>query len=367
MPCTPSYSKGLSPVLVTTAIFSFGALLVGTVSGSIAISPAQIIEVIVTRIIGSQSGLPAHIESIIWNLRIPRVLLAWLVGAALAVSGAVMQSVLRNPLASSFTLGVSAGASLGAAFLMMAPALFSGPLANPVSAIVLSVITLYNTASGPLALPVAGFIASLLAMVIVVRLSTLIDPRLSGTVIILCGMVLSLFASALLTLFSALAREEMTRLLFWQMGSFAMKDWIAVKILAPITALGLLLTQIFTKELDILTFGEEQAHSLGVAVQPVKKILIALTSILTGSAIAFVGVIGFLDLVIPHSLRRLTGPAHRLLIPASALAGGGFMVLADLASRTLIQSLELPVGAVTAIIGAPIFAWIFLSSRRGQE
>lgn len=366
MQYTPSCSERVRPVLVLTAIFSLAALFTGVAAGSIAVTPVQIVEVIAARITGAQAAVPAHIESIVWNLRLPRVLLAWLVGAALAVSGAVMQSLLRNPLASSFTLGVSAGASLGAAFFMMAPALFAGPLASPFSAVLASALSVYSSVLGPLALPLAGFTGSLIAMFIVVRFSSLIDPRLSGTVIILCGMVLSLFASALLTLFSALAREEMTRLLFWQMGSFALKGWTAITILAPLTAAGLILVWIFTRELDILTFGEEEARSLGVAVQPIKKLLIALTSILTGCAIAFAGVIGFLDLVIPHSMRRLTGPAHRLLVPASALAGGGFMVLADLAARILIPTLELPVGAITAIIGAPVFAWIFLASRRGH-
>jgi len=286
---------------------------------------------------------PAAI-GIVWELRLPRVLLAFLAGAALSVSGAVMQSVLRNPLASSFTLGVSSGASFGAGLVIL---------------LGISVPFL-----GALAVPAMGFAFALLAIALVMRFSRAVDPRLDNNTIILSGMVFSLFVSAALSLLSALSKEQLSRLTLWQMGSFALRGWQPVAILAPVATIGILAVFTLSRELDILTFGEDEAAALGVSVGPVKRALIALASVLTGCTIAFTGVIGFIDLAVPHVGRRLLGSGHRALIPFSALAGGGFMVLADLASRVLIPPLELPVGAVTAIVGAPFFAWVYWSSRR---
>lgn len=285
---------------------------------------------------------PVH-AGIIWSLRFPRVLLAFIAGAALSVSGAVMQSVLKNPLASSFTLGVSSGASLGAGLVILGG--FSLPFL------------------GFLTVPGAGFAFSLIAIYAVMRFSRAIDSRLENNTIILTGMVFSLFINALLTLLSALSKQEMNRLLFWQMGSFSLKGWQPVFILAPMLAVLTLAILFFSRELDILTFGDDEASAMGVPVKRNKRILIALASVLTGCTVSFVGVIGFLDLVVPHMIRKILGPSHRTLIPFSVLAGGSFMVLADLLARTVIPPLDLPVGAITALLGAPFFAWIYFSRR----
>jgi len=148
------------------------------------------------------------------------------------------------------------------------------------------------------------------------------------------------------------------------MGSFSLKGWEPVYILAPVMLSMTLLAMFFSRELDIMTFGDDEAIGLGVPVKRNKRILVALASILTGCTVAFVGVIGFLDLAVPHMVRRVLGPAHRTLIPFSALIGGTFMVLADLLARTIIPPLDLPVGAITALLGAPFFAWNYIRSRR---
>lgn len=281
---------------------------------------------------------------IIWSLRLPRVFLAFLAGASLSVSGAVMQSVLKNPLASSFTLGVSSGASLGAGL------------------VILCGITL--PFAGEFAVPLAGFIFSVLAIFAVMRFSRAIDPGLSNNTIILAGMVLSLFINAILTLLSALSKQEINRLIFWQMGSFALKGWTPVLILAPILAVGIVAIYFFSRELDIMTFSDDEASAIGVNVKRTRRTLVLLSSLITGCTIAFTGVIGFIDLAVPHIVRRIFGPAHRTLIPFSALTGGIFMVLADLLARTVIPPLDLPVGAITAALGTPFFAWVYVSSRR---
>jgi len=292
--------------------------------------------------------LPASVSAgetgIIWSLRLPRVFLAFLAGAALSVSGAVMQSVLKNPLASSFTLGVSSGASLGAGL------------------VILCGLTL--PFAGAFAIPLAGFIFGVLAIFAVMRFSRAIDPGLSNNTIILAGMVLSLFINAILTLLSALSKAEINRLIFWQMGSFALKGWTPVLILAPILAIGISAIYFFARELDIMTFSDDEANAIGVNVKRTRRILVILSSLITGCTIAFTGVIGFIDLAVPHIVRRVFGPAHRTLIPFSALTGGIFMVLADLLARTAIPPLDLPVGAITAALGTPFFAWVYISSRR---
>ena len=283
--------------------------------------------------------------SIIWKLRLPRTLLAFLVGGAVAVSGTVMQSVLKNPLASSYTLGVSSGASLGAAIIIVTG--FSIPFL------------------GLFTLPVVGLLYVLKSVFAAVKLAAYFDKNLEFFNLILVGMVFSLFVNAILTLITAIARDHLAQLTFWQMGSFSLKDWSSVLILFPIIFIGVLIIQNYSKELDIMTFGEEQAFTMGVDVHKIKWILLGLSAALTGSAISFVGVIGFIDLIAPHVVRKIFGSSHKTVIPMSVIFGGSFMVICDLISRTIISPSELPVGAITALVGAPFFAYVYFSKRKG--
>ena len=295
-------------------------------------------------------SLPEHITAteiaIVWNLRLPRVLLAFLAGSALSVSGAAMQSILRNPLASSYTLGVSSGASLGASLVI-----FLG-VALPFWAM--------------LTLPVLGFTFGLGTIFLVMAIVSRLDSRMENQTIILTGMVLSLFINAITTLMFALFRENMQRMILWQMGSFSMRDWHTVLILTPIATMGIFVIICYRWELDVMTFGEEQAQTIGVNSKHVKWILLVVAAAITGSTIAFVGVIGFVDLVAPHIVRKIFGSAHKYVIPMSAVIGGSFMVLCDLVARTIVAPVELPVGAVTAIIGAPFFAYIYFGKRKSR-
>jgi iron complex transport system permease protein len=331
--------------IIIAGTISLIAILMGIVIGSVHISPLNVMRIIGHNVFGFDLGehVTAAHTAIVWNLRLPRTLLAFFAGAALSVSGAVMQSVLRNPLASSFTLGVSSGASLGAALVI-----FLG-----VTLPFLPMLTL----------PILGFIFGLATILIVVAVARQLDVRLENHTIILTGMVFALFINAVTTLMFAFFREGTQRMIFWQMGSFAMRDWHTVHILAPIALVGILLIWRFKWELDVMTFGEEQAQTVGVDIKRVRLILLIAAAALTGSTIAFVGIIGFVDLVAPHIVRKIFGSAHRLVIPMSAVVGGTFMVLADLAARTITSPVELPVGAVTAIIGAPFFAYIYFKKR----
>lgn len=322
------------------------ALALGTAIGSVGIAPAELWAILAHKLFGRAlpEGLSKTTVSILWTIRMPRAVMAFLVGASLAASGSVMQSVLRNPLASSYTLGVSSGASLMAAIVLTTGLTLPG--------------------FGGYTLPLFGFLGGLGTVFLAMGLSMRFSKNLENQTIILVGMVLSLFVNALLTLITSMAGDRLKQLVYWQMGSFSGQSWANAGLVLPILLLSLLVLLRYSREMDLMTFGEEQALSAGVDLRPVKFILIAVSSLLTGTAVSLAGVIGFVDLIAPHIVRRFFGSSHRLLVPMSALFGGMFMVLADLAARTVLAPQELPVGAVTALIGAPFFAYIYFHKKK---
>ncbi|MBS5886833.1 MAG: iron ABC transporter permease [Clostridium sp.] len=321
-------------------------ICIGTSIGSSNISIMDIISIILNKIfnINLLEGIEAKDVAIIWSIRLPRVLLAFTVGGALAASGAVVQSVLKNPLASPYTLGVSSGASLGVGLLV-------------VSGISIPFL-------GNFSLPLVGFISSLLTMIIVLVFASKVDKELSNSTIILSGMVFSLFFNAALTTITALFTNKIEAITMWQMGSFSMRGWSYLKAGIPFFLIGIIGIMAFVKEMDVLTFGEEQAKSIGVEAEKVKKYLFLFVAILTGAAVSISGTIGFVDLIAPHIVRKIFGSKHSYVIPMSIVFGGCLMVITDLISRTIIVPSELPVGAVTAIIGAPFFAYLYFKKSK---
>lgn len=334
--------------IILSIILSIIVLMMGVGLGSVKVPPDHIIQIIWNRIFSTPlpADMPSVSISIVWKLRLPRTLLAFLVGGAVAVSGSVMQSVLKNPLASSYTLGVSSGASLGAAIIIVTG--FTIPLL------------------GTFTLPFIGMTCGLLTVFLAVKFASVMDKNLENNTIILVGMVFSLFVNAILTLIMAMARDHLAQLTFWQMGSFSLKDWSSVIILFPIVLVGVIILQNYSKEMDLMTFGEEEAFTIGVDVHKIKWVLLGLSAALTGSAISFVGVIGFIDLIAPHVVRKIFGSSHKIVLPMSLIFGGSFMVICDLIARTIISPSELPVGAVTALVGAPFFAYVYFSKRKGS-
>lgn len=289
--------------------------------------------------ISLRDGVLPKDVSIIWKIRLPRVLLAFLVGGCLATSGAVVQSILKNQLASPYTLGVSAGASLGAGLVI-------------VTGIAIPIV-------GSFTLPIVGFIFGLFTVFLVILFSSKIDKTMSNNTIILAGMVFSLFVNALLTTLTAMFSEDLKSIALWQMGSFAMKGWTYVGLIIPFCLIGMIGTLMYTKEMDILTFGEEQAQSVGVDTSKVKRKLFVFSAVLTGGAVSLSGTIGFVDLIAPHVVRKIFGSNHKYVVPMSFVFGGCLMVVTDLIARSIFAPTELPVGAVTAIIGAPFFAYVY--------
>lgn len=334
----------------TLAILSiplvFFIISIGTSIGSSNIHILDTMSIILNEVINLplREGIEPKDISIIWSLRLPRVLLAFMVGGCLAVSGSVVQSILKNELASPYTLGVSSGASLGAGLVI--------------------VLGISIPFLGQLTLPLIGFLCGLITVYGVIVFSSKIDKTMANNTIILAGMVFSLFVNALLTTLTALFSEDIKSISLWQMGSFSMKGWSYVRVLIPFLIIGVIGILRYTKEMDILTFGEEQAKAVGVDTNRVKKHLFIHSAILTGSAVALSGTIGFVDLIAPHMVRRVFGSKHKYVIPMSFVFGGSLMVITDLIARTIVSPAELPVGAITAIIGAPFFAYVYFSKGK---
>ena len=330
-------------ILLAAALF---ALLLGVGIGSVYVSPGNIASILGNHFfdLPLPEDLPASYPTMVLNMRLPRVLLAFLTGAALAMGGTVMQSVLQNPLASPFGLGVSSGAGVGAALVI--------------------VLGLSGAALGVFMLPAVSLAFALGTVFLVVLVSSRLDRGMSNVTIILVGTVLSLFCNAIMSMLASGSPSNAQRIQLWQLGSFSMKEWSAVWVLAPAVFLCLLLFLYLARELDVMTFGEEQARAMGVDLVRTKRLLLGVVAVLTGTAVAFVGIIGFVDLIAPHVVRRWFGAAHRRVLPASALFGGIFLVLCDLAARTLTPPHEIPIGSITALLGAPFFLYIFFAGRK---
>jgi iron complex transport system permease protein len=218
--------------------------------------------------------------------------------------------------------------------------------------------------AGGFTLPFTGFIFAFLTVSFVVLFSSKLDRSISNNTVILFGMVISLFVNALLTTLLALYREELKNLIIWQMGSFANRGWPYIKMLMPFFITGTVGVMWYTKEMDILTFGDEHAQAIGVELKNLKRNLFLFATVLTGGAVALSGTIGFVDLIAPHIARRIVGSKHKFVIPMSFFSGGTLCVAADLMARTLVSPSELPVGAITALIGAPFFIWVYFKKRQ---
>ncbi|AFI29891.1 MULTISPECIES: FecCD family ABC transporter permease [unclassified Bacillus (in: firmicutes)] len=285
--------------------------------------------------------------NIMMNIRLPRVVLAALVGAALSIAGAAFQGLLKNPLADPYTLGVSSGASVGAVVTLF--------------------FSLQLPGIGGFTLPVMSVAAALATIAAVLSFSRLVHTSMSVSTLILTGVIINSFLGAFISLIIALTGDNLLPIVHWLLGSVSMRGWSYVILFLPFFLLGTILLIINGRELNVMTYGEDKAKLLGVSVQQRKMMILIAGSLLTGSAVAVSGTIGFVGLVIPHITRLLWGTDHRHLLPLSALLGAGFLVLADLLSRTIIEPIELPIGIITSLAGAPVFALILIRQHRGRK
>ena len=338
--------KGTGLKIAISAVLCLFILILAIRQGSVYISLKDLFGIIGGHLTGkgTPEGIEPMMDSIFWTIRMPRAIMAFLVGGALSMSGACMQALLQNPLASSYTLGVSSGASLGSALVLILE----------ISIPVLSGFML----------PFAGFVFGLATVVIALMLTSAIDKSVSNTTVVLIGMVLSLFVNGMMNLLSTLNADHSKQLILWMMGSFSARGWKHCAILFPVCVLGFICLMIMSRKMDIMSFGDLQAQAMGVDAKKTKILAILICALLTGVSVAFTGVIGFIDLAAPHVVRKIFGPTHKMVIPMSFIYGGAFMALCDLISRTLLSPREIPVGAVTALLGAPFFAYVFFASRR---
>jgi iron complex transport system permease protein len=285
---------------------------------------------------------------IILDIRLPRAVLGMLVGASLAVSGAVMQGLFRNPLADPGLVGVSSGASLGAVLLIVLGTTFFGPL--------FAVFGFY-------ALPVAAFSGGLVTTLLLYKIATR-SGQTSVATMLLAGIALGALAGAVTGVLIFMADDKQLRdLTFWGLGSLAGANWMKILSAGPIILVSLAVVPFLARGLNALTLGEAAAFHMGIPVQRLKNIAIISVAASTGASVAVSGGIGFVGIVVPHVLRMLIGPDHRYLLPASALLGGTLLIFADMIARTIVPPAELPIGIITAFAGAPFFLWILLRGR----
>ncbi|SFE32991.1 FecCD family ABC transporter permease [Alteribacillus iranensis] len=340
------FLKKSKKFLIFTAGFLFllGTIIVGVSLGSVSIPMGASAQILWNAIWGIPTHIDETYQTIVLQIRLPRAMLAALVGAALAMAGAAFQGLLRNPLADPYTLGVSSGAALGAVLV-----LFLGWT--------LPVI-------GDFTLPVVSIITGFLTLFVLLGFVRFIERKLTTETIILAGIIISSFLGSVISLLIALTGEELRQIISWLMGSVAMRGWDYVWLMLPFFIVGALLLMASRKELNALVFGEDTAKTLGVNTERKRVMILAGASLLTGSAVAVSGTIGFVGLVVPHLMRLLFGPDHQSLVPLSAIFGAGFLVITDVTARTLIAPTELPIGVITAIVGAPVFGLLLFHERR---
>ncbi|MFD3970610.1 iron chelate uptake ABC transporter family permease subunit [Streptomyces cyaneofuscatus] len=283
-------------------------------------------------------------ESVLWNVRLPRVVLALLVGASLGCAGALMQGVFGNPLAEPGVIGISAGAAVGA----------------------VASIALGLTFFGNWTITVFAFISGLATVLLVYTLSRS-GGRTEVVTLILTGIAVNAFAGALIGLFIFFAdNAQITQITFWQLGSLSQATWPKVLAVLPCALAGLLIAPFYARKLDLLALGERPARHLGVDVERLRITLVLVVALLTAAAVAVAGIISFVGLLVPHLLRMANGPGHRFLVPGSALGGALVLVAGDLAARTVAAPAELPLGVLTALFGSPFFFWLLRRTRRKQ-
>lgn len=318
------------------------AMVAGVALGAVPISPGEVLGAVSRALAGHGTALS---DAVVIDLRLPRVLLAALVGASLALAGVLYQALFKNPLADPYILGVSSGAGLGATLALSL--LGSSYLAR---------------AAG---VPLGAFAGAVLTMLLVVRLASR-RGRLDPTSLLLAGIAISYTLSAVTSFVLVYDRESMTSVVFWMMGGLGNRSWEHVAMLTVMLALGSVVPALYHRELDLMLLGDERAGQLGVSVERFKLLALGSASLVVAGAVSVSGLIGFVGLMTPHMVRLVIGPRHRLLLPASALAGAIVLVIADLIARVVLAPVEIPVGIVTALAGGPFFIWLLVRKERSR-
>lgn len=330
---------------LTIALLALGLGVVSIVAsgmGYISIAPGEVVEAIWNGVRGAADSIDPLHQSIILEVRLPRILTAVSVGFGLALAGTVFQGLLLNPLADPFTLGVSSGAAFGAALALLLGLTFFGPTTVCLMAFLGAAATLFT----------------------VIAMSGR-DGELSPTNLILSGVIVSAILSAGISFIKYMADDRVAAIIFWLMGSFVSRTWTDVLLTATFSAGGCLVCLYYARDLNIMSLGTRSAQSLGVNTKRVRMTLLLTASLISAVCVSVSGIIGFVGLIIPHLMRFVVGPHNRWLLPASGFGGAILLLCADTASRALLPH-EVPIGVLTALIGGPIFCWIFFRARTGR-
>jgi len=332
------------------AIAGLGLLLVlvivlASAIGSTHISLSTVGSMLLARLpfVEIPTAWVGSLEIIIFDIRLPRVMLAGLVGAALAVAGATYQGLFRNPLADPYLIGVAQGAALGAVIGFLLPG-------N------------WHIASFGL-IPLLAFAGALMAVAVVYAVAR-VGKTLPMTTLILAGVALGAFLASITSYLVITSGEKLHGIVTWLLGSFSLARWGEVMVVLPYVLVGTVVIWLYARPLNVMQLDEEQAQQLGINVERVKLILLAAATLITAAAVCFCGTIGFVGIIIPHAVRLIWGPDHRFLLPLSTLAGASFLILADAVARTVMAPAEIPIGVITAFLGAPFFLFLLRQKRR---
>lgn len=321
-----------------------GSALAAVAVGAVWISPWTSVRLFAWKlhVAGRPPGVPPSTAVILFQLRLPRVLLAAVVGAGLAAAGAVFQALFRNPMADPAIIGVSSGAALGA----IAVILVGG-----------------GAALGGMGVSAAAFLGALATAFLVYRLARL-GPSVQIATLLLAGIAVAAIISAVISLAMTFSGQQIRSIYFWLLGGLGARGWQSLAAATPFVLAGTVVAMGTARDLNLTALGEERAAQLGLEVDRFKTVMLATGALLTAAAVSVAGLIGFVGLMTPHILRLVVGADHRRLIPASIVGGAAFMVLADLAARTVVSPEEIPVGAVTAVLGGPFFLYLLRRERR---
>ena len=342
---TPSSLRTTKGVLFIALSLALAfALLASAGTGQLAIAPQEVLGSLLHKVGVEWLPLPSHPagDQTLWAIRFPRVAMAALVGAGLAISGLLMQAIFGNPLAEPGVIGISSGAAVGAGLSIV----FG--------------LTLF----GQWTTAVLAFAAGLVATLLVYFMSRA-DGRTEVVTLVLTGIAINAIAGAAIAMLTFLGdTQSREQIVFWQLGSLAGSRWSQVAIVAPVLAIGMIIAYLVARKLDLLALGERNARHLGVNVEALRIGIIVLVALLVGASVAFAGIIAFVGLVIPHLMRMILGPAHLPLVTASALGGALLLTLADLGARTLVPMADLPIGMLTSLVGGPFFFWLLRRTRK---
>lgn len=332
-------------LFIILIIVFFMMMLVSTTIGVANISVSDTIKVIINKIFSNNDNLKVKeiYQNIIWNIRIPRIIVASLVGIGLSVTGASYQSLFKNPMADPYILGVSSGAGLGATIGI--------------------VLGLNFSILGISGITITAFLISLLTIFIVYTISK-VGKKTPITSLILSGVAISYLFSSVISILMIFNSKETDKVVFWLMGSLTTANWNHIQILTPIVLIGSLLIWIYSRELNIMLMGEESAQMLGVDIEKTKIKLFLIVSLIVSVTVSITGIIGFVGLIVPHTVRMIVGANNKTLIPIAAVSGGIFMIISDTIARTIVNPTELPVGAVTALFGAPYFIYLISKNKK---